>query len=730
MGKEKNKNIKEDHLRNIILDLFQNKPNLSIKFNVLFAMLQLKKMHKAHVRNILRVLVNEKQLSKFGKYFEHYKAEKLYEGFIAIDKDREYCADVFTESGTERVIIKKKNLLTALEKDRVELSIIEFQDKEYKEGIVEKITQRANHTVAGILEYSKGKDKFAFVIPDDRKFRKDIYIPRNNLKNAENGDKVICEITNWEYQDLSPEGKVIKILGKAGEVKTEFKALINKFNLTKSFSKQIKDELENIALDIEKYFSNKEISKREDIRDKNVFTIDPTDAKDFDDAVSIEINKAGNYLLGVHIADVSHFVKENSELDKEALSRGTSVYLMNDVIPMLPEKLSNDLCSLVEGKDRLTYSVFMEIDKSGEMINSRITKSIIKSKKRFTYEQVQNILDFKTEKISGKGRKKPSIIKESEKINIVNDIMLMYELHKILYKKRLEEGSLDFEKPEVNIIIEDGVIKDIKPKMRLESMRLIEDFMLSANKCVTQFVEKKKPKPEFVYRIHDVPDKKKIRELSIFVKQFGLALNTESKKSLQKMLLSVQGRPEEYLINDIAIRSMAKAEYSTINIGHYGLGFKNYTHFTSPIRRYPDLIVHRMLNEISENLYQKKSEHYKKLLPEICRHSTDREINSVQAEREALKILQIKFLEKHLGDIYTGLISGITEYGIYVELTESLIEGMVRLKNLHDDYYILDEKNYQLTGRYRKKKYRIGDKVKVKVSSIEKNKKWIDFEII
>ncbi|HJY64376.1 MAG TPA: RNB domain-containing ribonuclease, partial [Ignavibacteria bacterium] len=480
-------------------------------------------------------MFNDDIIIKKGKYYELSKKDVFYEGKIILDDENNFAAEITIEEGKRILPIKKRNLQTALLGDGVKVSIIEYAHSDEKEAIVEEIISRTKHRIVGKLEFSTRGENYAFVIPDDRKFRKDIFIPKEFLKGATHKDKVVCEILNWEYQDLSPEGKVVQILGKAGDVNTEFKALIKKYGLSKTFPKAVRDELKQLDEEGAFEISGDENKSRLDLRDKIIFTIDPADAKDHDDAVSVDIMENGNCILGVHIADVSHYVKESSSLDEEALERGTSVYLMNDVVPMLPEKLSNDICSLKEGVDRLAFSVFMEIDKSGNIKKYELTKSVINSKKKFSYEEVQQILD--------------------EQDGLFLDVLnKMNVLHRQLFKKRIEEGSLDFESTEVDVKInKQGLIEDIKPKVRLESIRLIEDFMLAANKCVTLFIERHKKYPPFVYRIHDIPDKKRMKELAQFVRQFGINLDPENKSSIQKMLEIIQGKPEEFLINEITI---------------------------------------------------------------------------------------------------------------------------------------------------------------------------------
>lgn len=583
-------------------------------------------------------------------------------------------------------------------------------------------------TVTGRFEKNK---YFGYVVPDSKIIKNDIFISKKNYFNAKEGDKVVCELINYDPEDNNkePEGRIIEVLGKAGNVGTEISAIARKYNLEKKFPEDVNNEAVNLAKEwnnsstlVPKLsFGTQDIDSRKDIRDKICFTIDPEDAKDYDDAVSIEKIESGGYILGVHIADVSFFVKENSPLDVEALKRGTSVYLLNNVIPMLPESLSNDICSLKPDQDRFTFSVDIELSKNYSVKGYKIYKSVINSKRRFTYEEVQDIIDYK-------------------KGDFKKELVLMDKIAKHFYKKRMKEGSIDFESREVKFDYdEDGKITGVKVKERLDSMRMIEEFMLLANKCVTEFVtelsEKYKQDLPFVYRVHEEPDVEKLNDLSAFVEQFGYKLHIDDKDSIKTLLESIKGKPEEYLINDLLIRSMAKAVYDEKNIGHYGLGFDDYTHFTSPIRRYPDLIVHRILKEYlqfteNKNINFKKINLYKKRLPEICKQSSANEQNAVYAEREIIKLKQIEYLSSRLGDEFNGIISGMVHYGMFVEIIEIAVEGLVRFRDLEDDYYEYFDKKHMAIGARRGKTYRIGQKVVVKILATDTETKKIDFLLV
>jgi ribonuclease R len=626
---------------------------------------------------------------------------------------------VETEEPEKREIyVGSSSLKTALDRDLVAVSLlagsspvrVRGEKDRRPEGEVTEVLERGRSTIVGRLERSKN---FYFVIPDDRNITRDIYISRESLINARHGDKVVVALEPWESEHLNPEGRVVEVLGQAGIARTEVLSVARAFNLPTHFPQEVLHEAKRISSAI----PAAECRRRLDLRDLVCFTVDPEDAKDFDDAVSLTVLSDGNYRLGVHIADVGHYVKEGNALDREALKRGTSVYLVNEVIPMLPEKLSNEVCSLKPHEDRLTYSVFMTVTPEGTVKDHEIEKSVINSKRRFTYEEVQRSLD------TGKG----------EHADVLRG---MRTLSRILLEKRLREGGIDFETVETKFRFDaDGYPLEIIKKVRLDSHRLVEEFMLLANQTVAKHIgvarhgDGRKP---FIYRIHDLPDPDRLRDLSNFVAKFGykLHINGVNAKAIERLIESVKGAPEEYVINEVAIRSMAKAVYSEKNIGHFGLGFNYYTHFTSPIRRYPDLVVHRLLHEYSAGVSNERKSQLSKRLPSICLQSSEMERRAVEAERESVKVKQVEYMARHLGDELEGIISGVTNFGLFVELNDLLIEGLVRMRDLGDDYYLYDEKNYSLIGRRTRKRYRLGDKITVQVMRVDIEDREIDFRIV
>lgn len=606
------------------------------------------------------------------------------------------------------IFVSSRNMGTAFNGDTVEVSLFANQKGKNIEGQIINVVKRNKEEIVGTLHKSKS---FYFVKPDDTSFHRDIYIDKEELAGAIEGDKVIAGKINWDSSMMNPEGRIIEVLGKSGSFDTEVASIAKEFELPYKFTNKVLDEAEKI----EEKISEDEIRKRLDYRDKVVFTIDPEDAKDFDDALSIEELENGNISIGVHIADVSHYVQYNSEIDGSAFNRGNSVYLVGRVIPMLPEKLSNNICSLVPNRERLTYSVIVELTKRGKLVNYEIKKSVINSKRRFTYDDVQDIIE------SGSG-------------DFYNEVLKLNRLAEILRKKRLKEGSIEFSTPEVKFVLdENGNPTRIYRKEIKQSNMLVEEFMLLANQLTAKHIaapEKGEPKP-FIYRIHDLPDNEKIIEFGKFVKSLGYTFNpSASSKSnqFQALIEEVKGSQEEVLINELAIRSMAKAVYSAKNIGHYGLGFKYYTHFTSPIRRYSDLIVHRLLYKYIES---KSAVHYNQSqLEEISEHISACERNAVDAERLSVKIKQIEYLQNHIGDEFEALISGITHFGIFVKISTILAEGLIRLRDLEGDFYVYDEKKYALIGKRTKKQFRLGDKISVRLIRADMEKLELDFIII
>jgi len=699
-------------LNHKLLELFKKNSQSEFKVNAIMKKLHIKSEQIADLKKRLNELVKQNKIIREGKYYKYNSVNGINGNTGEID---------FGKDGRKIILFTDKDKTTKIfqisESKSFRLTVgdkVEFKIMNSDEGNIAqilKIIDNGKLTVSGKFENHKS---YGTVIPDSREIKKDILISFNDFKNAKDGDKVFLEIINPEAirdENSDVRGKIIEVLGKSGERSAEEKSIMRKFNLVKEFPAEIEKEADRITIDYD-------LKDRVDLRNKTIFTIDPVDAKDFDDAVSLEILEDGTYMLGVHIADVSHYVVENSELDKEALKRATSVYLVKNVIPMLPEKLSNDICSLKPNEDRLTFSIFINLTKRCTVKSFEIKKSIINSKRRFSYEEAQNII-------------------ETKKGDFADELLLMYKLSNSITAKRLKEESLDFDSNEVKFTFNTkGDVEDIVVKHRLDSMRLIEEFMLLANKCATIFVKdlskKVKINLPFIYRVHDIPNKDKMKDLIEFVKQFGYTINPEDKNSLRKLLTDIEGKPEEFLINNLIIRSMSKAIYTDKNIGHYGLGFKDYSHFTSPIRRYPDLLVHRILFDYiyNEKNISKKAEYNKKLIPEIGKQSSKMEQNAEQAERESIKILQGEYISKHIGDEYEGIVSGIVQYGMFIEIMDILVEGMIRFRDIEDDYYEYDEKKHIARGRRHGKTFRAGQKVKIKVMRVNKESKKIDFVLV
>ncbi|MEJ2113673.1 MAG: ribonuclease R, partial [Flavobacteriaceae bacterium] len=626
---------------------------------------------------------------------------------------------VICDDFEDDIYIASNNINRALDGDEVELYVYKRQRRGRQEGEITQVLKRAKSDYVGVIQIQNNKN-FAFVIPDSTKMYKDIFVPINKINKAEDGDKVLVSLDDWPEKADSPYG-----LGKPGEHNTEIHSILAEYGLPYEFPHEVEDYANKIDTSITK----EEIAKRRDMRDVLTFTIDPKDAKDFDDALSFQVLNNGLYEIGIHIADVSHYVKENTVLDDEAYERATSVYLVDRVVPMLPEILSNNACSLRPHEEKYTFSAVFQMNDKAEIKNHWFGRTVTYSDARFAYEEAQSVIESKTNLVPKEVSLTGSAYKTEQ--TIADAILKMNDLAKIMRRKRMSSGAISFDKVEVKFNLDaDNNPTGVYFKTSKEANKLIEEFMLLANKKVAEFIGKQNPKKTFIYRVHDEPDDSKLAALQGIVSKFGYKLNFKDRKSittsLNNLLRDVVGKKEQNLVDTLAIRSMSKAEYTTHNIGHYGLAFDYYSHFTSPIRRYPDVMAHRLLQHyldggksVNEDVYEDK-----------CQHSSDMEYLATKAERDSIKYMQIKFMQDHEDEEFLGVISGVTDWGIYVEIISNKCEGMVRIRDIKDDHYDFDESQYALIGRNTKNVYQLGDEVVVKVKETDLVRKHLDFNLI
>ncbi len=700
-----------------IFKILAKEPSKSFNYKQIAAQLELTdtKSRNEIIRDLKLLKAQDKiHETDRGKYQMVSKAE-YYEGYI--DMTSRKTGYFVCDELEDDVLVPFINLNHALDGDKVKAYIYNRRSSRRPEAEVLEILERDKEEFVGVIDVQKN---FAFVTTANTKMYTDIFIPKNKIGDAEHGDVVLVKMEDWPKKADSPFGSVLKVLGKPGEHNTEIHAILAEYGLPYDFP----IEVETYAKKLDTSITEEEIAKRRDMRDVLTFTIDPKDAKDFDDALSFEVLPNGNYEIGIHIADVSHYVKEGTILDDEAYNRATSVYLVDRVVPMLPEVLSNFACSLRPHEEKYTFSAVFQLNNKAEIVDSWFGRTVIYSDQRFAYEEAQSIIESKSDIIPAE----ISLTGEAYQVDatIVEATLKMDELAKILRSKRMANGAISFDKVEVKFHLnENAEPTGVYFKQSKDANHLIEEFMLLANRKVAEFIGKQKK--TFVYRIHDEPNEDKLMGLQNLIKKFGYSLNFKSKdtisKSLNTLLEDVVGKKEQNMVDTLAIRTMSKAEYSTQNIGHYGLAFDYYSHFTSPIRRYPDVMAHRLLQHYLDGGKSVSEEDYE----EKCKHSSQMENLAANAERDSIKYMQVKYMQDHKDEEFLGVISGVTEWGIYVEIIENKCEGMCRIREIKDDYYVFDESQYALVGEVSKNIIQLGDEVYVKVKNADLVKKQLDF---
>ncbi|MEY8507774.1 ribonuclease R [Lachnospiraceae bacterium 42-17] len=698
--------------KEVIYDFMCDDLYVPMKFKELAMLLQVSKENRDELRQALESLESEGKiyLSKRGKYCKGaakriigtYKANQRGFGFVILPEE---ASDIY---------ISEENTGGAFDGDEVEVVITRESGDRNREGQIVRIISRGVVRIVGLYQ-KKLKSSYGFVLPDNQRIIQDIFIPEGASKGAVNGHKVVAELTSYGGNGRKPEGKIIEIIGHINDPGTDIMSIVKGFDLPVEFPEKVLNQAERAARPI----SDADAAGRKDLKDWQMVTIDGEDAKDLDDAVSIT-RDGDNYILGVHIADVTNYVQENSALDREAYKRGTSVYLADRVIPMLPHTLSNDICSLNEGVDRLALSCIMTVNEKGIVTDHEIAETVICVDRRMTYTSVKKILEEQDEEEISKYRE------------LVPMFQLMEELSGILRRRREQRGSIDFDFPETKMVLdENGRPLEIKPYDRNVAAKIIEDFMLLANETVAEdYYWQELP---FVYRTHETPEEGKVRALATFINNFGysmhVGINEVRPKEIQKLLAKTAGTPEEALISRLALRSMKQARYMPENTGHFGLAANYYTHFTSPIRRYPDLQIHRIIKDsLRGRMKEEKIQHYQKILPEVTKQASETERRAEEAERETVKLKKAEYMQEHIGEVFEGVISGLTKWGMYVELPNT-VEGLVHVVNMTDDHYDYDESRYEMAGVHTGKVYKLGQKIHVRVAGTDRMLRTIDFQI-